>query len=64
MHSLRASSQPVLVSVLFIAVPTNTENFKILLRLFCFKYHWKRHIFVYIARHELQYAFNSCRSTV
>jgi len=34
MHSVRASSQ-LLVSVLFIAVPTNTENFKIFLTLVC-----------------------------
>jgi len=34
MHSVRVSSQ-LPVSVLFIAVPTNTENFKFVLTLVC-----------------------------
>jgi len=35
MHSVRVSSQ-LLVSVLFIAVPTNTKNFKFFLHLFVY----------------------------
>jgi len=37
MHSVRVSSQ-LLVSVLFIAVPTNTENFKFFLHLYMIQF--------------------------